>query len=123
MRRNAFLLVACGCFLGSLGCAGEPTREEYRDDIAEAVCDRDATCGRIGPGQVYSTMGDCIIDRAKTFNDLWPSNRCDEGRINPDRYQICYLRARSYSCDNPNGEVLWFAINCNADRVCIDPRD
>jgi hypothetical protein len=105
------------------GCAGEPSREEYRDEITEAVCDRYDECGRIGSGRDYNSMDDCRVDMRNTFNDLWPSSECDQGRINPDRYDICYSRAKSLSCNNMLGETLWFGLNCNANQVCIDPAE
>ena len=115
-----YLLSSSLMFLifSQLGCL-EPSREDYRDDLAQASCERLEACGNI-PGS-YDSFDDCIVEKRADFNDLWPASKCDNGRINEARAEDCIKRAESYSCNSNFLDDLAFVNECRADKVCIDP--
>lgn len=117
--KSSLWFVVCGALL--LGVACEPTREELRDDLAAATCQRAEDCGKI-PGS-FDSYDDCIVDKRADYNDLWPESECSNGRINEDLARSCIARRENYSCNSSFLDDLAFINECNADKVCIDPID
>lgn len=120
-KMNIALFLVFGILVLSSACT--PTREDLRNDIAEATCRRAEECGKIGSGEKYSTYDDCYIDRQDFYNDLWPANDCGEGQINEKNAEDCITRAEIQSCDAGFFDNISFVSQCNADKVCTDPRD
>ncbi|MBA2662042.1 MAG: hypothetical protein H0U74_07075 [Bradymonadaceae bacterium] len=118
----SFVITLClFCFIALSAACSDPTREEYRDEITEEACKSYESCGDIGSGKTYSSKEDCEIKVRSNINDLWPADRCDDGRINPEKFDQCLDRARVVPCGNAFD--FWsFVAECNADKVCTDPR-
>lgn len=95
----------------------EPSREDYRDDLAQASCERQEACGNI------DDIDDCIVEKRADFNDLWPADKCGNGRMNEARAEDCIKRAESFSCSGNFIDDLAFLNECKASKVCIDPAD
>ena len=109
--------------LAMASACGEPSREDYRDDMVAARCDRLMQCG----DDTYDSYEDCEIDVRAFFNDLWPSDQCSDGRISEAKFEFCRDLVATSRCD-PNffqqvGDVAEFNQECSADAVCIDPAD
>ena len=105
--------------VSSLGCI-EPDREDYRDEAAEDFCNEAEDCGNLGSGIIPDTHSDCIIEMQGEFNERWPADECDDGRINEEDYERCMSRALDYACE---GGFLtgWDALDrCSADNVCTN---
>lgn len=98
------------------------SREEYRDEAAQIACENEQRCGFIGDGKDYRTFDDCIVDKTDDFNRAWPSDRCQDDRINEEKFDTCMNRLSSIACENPARftDSISFASECNADKVCTD---
>jgi hypothetical protein len=107
--------------ISSLAACGE-SREEYRDEAAQTACQREDECGNIGSDKTFKSMDDCIVDKTSDFNNTWPSDRCQDERINEEKFDACMGRLSSIACDGFTrlADVAAFASECNADKVCID---
>lgn len=104
--------------LSQVACL-EASREDYRDDLAQASCERLEACSKI-PGS-YDSFDDCVVEKRADFNDLWPESECGNGRINEVRAEDCIKRAETYSCNSNFFDDLAFVNECRAEKVCIDP--
>ena len=102
---------------GALGC--DRSREDYRDDLAQAWCDRDEVCGNLGS---YSggTYESCEIRRRDDANNLWSAERCSDGRVNGSAADRCIERAATRSCSGVGGigDFIDFLGACSASDVC-----
>ena len=63
------------------------------------------------------------MEQRADVNSRWPSDRCDDGRINADKAEACIEQARELSCSGFSalGDVLDLFAECSADQVCTDP--
>lgn len=120
MKKRAWTMGLLVVALTTAGCI-EPSRESRRDSAADARCGRLNECGRIGSGETYATFDDCVVEERSTFNDLWPSDECSEGRMNEELYEECLQELRTGSCNENFFDLLSFVGECNAGQVCVDP--
>ena len=119
------LALAAGLAMSLSACL-EPSREDQRDAAAGAYCERLDACGDIGAGERYASADDCAVAQRDLFNDLWPADKCSDGRINEERYDACVDKLRGVECNMNIFDVVdlaKFAADCNAGEVCIDPAD
>ena len=104
--------------LSSLACFA-PSREDYRDDLAMAHCERLDACGKLN--STHGSLDDCLVKKRSDYNDLWPADKCSDGRINPDSAQACIARQSSRSCNANFLDDLAFLQECSANKVCTEP--
>jgi hypothetical protein len=98
------------------------SRSSYVNRAASKACERVEECGEIGSDKDYNTTDDCEVAKREDFNSLWPSDECEDGRINGDKYEGCLARISSVACDGfaNLADNVSFASECNADKVCTD---
>lgn len=118
MKPVLSMFLICGVLVG----CGEPSRDRAVERISDTVCDRFDQCGDLGRYD-YATYSECLSDIETRFYDGWPDDQCGEGQINRDRFLDCEDRAANYPCQANLGDFISFLSNCNAQQVCIDPRD
>ena len=119
-RTWTVMAVVLGAVALMMGCSGEMERGEYRDLIAQEVCDEAERCNNLGPNGLHDTYDDCIVEERARFNDMWPTSQCGETRINEDAFDRCLSRALDVACDGTLAD--WFSAGqrCHRDEVCID---
>lgn len=123
-----FVLAACDSDSADDTIA-EPSRESRIETLAEASCERYADtaggCPGYGTneGQKYADESACENDFEQRAEDLWPVARCNDGRIDANRFEACVNRAKNFACST-GGQAILDAISaldeCKADTVCID---
>lgn len=112
--------VSLGALLVAVGLAGcQTTRADYRDDIAESVCQEMRACDAFGPDAQFADYDDCVTELKSTYNDLWPADECSNGRIDEARFRQCKQRAVSQACDENILDMISFRLECSADDVCV----
>lgn len=118
--RLSHLLLCSATSLSLLACSRD--REDYLDDAVDTACKREDECGNIGQGKSFRTIDDCRVEQRANYNRFWPSDTCRDSRINPDRFDACMARVRSFSCGGLGriADGISFSSECNADKVCID---
>ncbi len=115
-------ILAITAFVFSLTACSETTREEYRDEMTDQACKNYyGRCDQVGPGKTYPSQDECTVKVRATINDMWPASKCDDGRIDQDKFDSCMTRAGNASCSSI---VDWtaFLLECNASKVCTAPR-
>lgn len=102
-------------------CSCEPSREQYRDDLAMVRCEREERCGNLG--NYGGTFEDCLIEETANANQVWPEADCGGGRIDDELALACYDEVRTWSCTGLDslGDLGRVLDVCQADRVCVDP--
>lgn len=112
-------------FLALVVCAAavscKQTRADYRDDIAESVCDQMKQCGALGGEDAeFADYDDCTVELKEKYNDLWPAEECGGGKINDQKFNQCKQRAVSQACEGNLLDALSFRLECGAGDVCVD---
>lgn len=105
----------------SLTACSETTREEYRDEMTDQICqDYYGRCGKVGPGKTYASKDDCTVKVRVQINDMLPASKCDDGRIDEGKFEACMTRVSNASCSSL---LDWtsFLAECNASKVCTAP--
>jgi hypothetical protein len=123
MRRSLLICLVTLLFLTGLwGC--QTTRADYRDDIAESVCDQMQQCNAFGGEDAeFADYDDCMTEVKATYNDMWPADECGNGRIDPTKFNQCKSRAVSKACDENILDALSFRLECGAGDVCVAEPD
>ena len=99
--RRIVSVLAMMAMVVSLTACSEMTREEYRDEMTDQACkEYYGRCGEIGPGKTYATKDECTVKVKSQVNDMWPANKCDDGRIDENKFDGCMKRASAASCSN-----------------------
>ncbi len=114
------VVLTAGAIAGGFACGGEPDRDTYRDNAAEDFCAEAERCENLGEGIIPDTRSDCEVEMRSHFNNLWPSDECDEGRINAEDYDRCMSRALDFACEGGGLTGLDALDRCSADNVCTD---
>lgn len=117
IRRTLPLLLLPALF------ACEPSREQYRDDLAVSLCERQDRCN--GLSNYGGDFNECMIDARATANDNLPVNECSAGQINDANIEVCQQEIASWDCDGLGalGDAVDVANKCAASRLCSDPPD
>jgi len=107
----------------------EASRAMRIESLADAACNRYEDTGAgcpgygTGSGQKYADENACESDFKQKAEDLWPVDKCDDGRIDSSRFEVCLNKAKSFACST-GGQNILDAISalseCNADQVCTD---
>lgn len=102
----------------------EASLDSRINSITDTACDRFEECDLIGTedGNRYATKDECKSDIKGDFQDLWPTDKCDDGRVNAPKFEECDKRAETYSCDENIFEFITYYDSCKASEVCTNPR-
>jgi hypothetical protein len=126
----AFALVACSSDSDpDVDVTPSETRADRISELADSVCaryaDTSAGCPGYGTGsdQKYQTEGDCERDYENKAGELWPADKCDDGRINSGKFDVCKDRAKAVACSGNVWDAVAALAECNASAVCTDPAD
>jgi hypothetical protein len=85
--------------------------------IADATCDREQSCGTIGPGAYFPSREECMLTlREKTRQTLNPS-QCPGG-IDQKSLDECLASLEANQCAQP-GDAITRAAQCPARSLCI----
>lgn len=112
--------VWCVCAILVITSACTLTREEYRDNISDTICDRAMECEKIGEGKTFEDYDACLKQRQKDIDSLWPAEQCTAS-IAPEQFDVCNNEAKKISCFYVDGsftEYVDFLNKCAADKVC-----
>lgn len=103
------------------GC-GEPDRADYRDSAADEVCSEAERCETLDDlfTESYASHSECVVEEKSRFNDMWPADECDNGRIDEEAFESCMDRARPAACDGNWTDYLSALDACSADEVCTN---
>jgi hypothetical protein len=95
----------------------DPAWAEALGGIADATCDREQSCGTIGPGGYFHSREECMATvRAKTERGV-SAAQC-HGGVDRDAYQRCLDSLEAGECDRP-GDAITRAARCDAADLCI----
>jgi hypothetical protein len=85
--------------------------------IAEATCDREQSCGTIGPGAYFETRDLCLKSvREKTSGTL-NAVQCPGG-IDLKAFQSCLTSLEASQCAQP-GDAITRAARCPPADLCL----
>lgn len=88
------------------------------EQIAEARCHREKTCGNIGPGRDYASLEDCTaFVRADWRADL--DRLVCPGGVNRDQLNECLTQINGASCSSPFDKLERVAA-CTQGQICVD---
>ncbi|QDG49925.1 hypothetical protein FIV42_03965 [Persicimonas caeni] len=118
MKRSLLITLGATLLVVSLS-ACETTRADYRDDIAQSVCQQMRECDAFGKDAEFADYDDCVTELESTYNDLWPADECSNGRIDKAKFDQCKQRAVSQACDENILDMVSFRLQCSADDVCV----
>jgi hypothetical protein len=134
-RTTSFALTSIGFALAACNSdtaddtALEPSRASRIESLAETACDRysDTSAGCPGYGtasnQKYADATACENDFKQKAENLWPVDKCDNGRIDATHFDTCVDRAKNYACSTGGQSVLdgiSALDDCSAAKVCTD---
>jgi hypothetical protein len=87
------------------------------ETIAGGTCDREQSCGTIGPGAYFGTRDDCMTAvRDKTSKAISPS-MCPGG-IDLKSVEKCLASLEANQCVGP-GDAITRAARCAPDDLCM----
>jgi hypothetical protein len=95
----------------------DPAWEEALGKIANATCDREQSCGTIGPGAYFKTREECLTTaRAKTVRGV--SQVDCPGGIDRAAFQRCLDSLEAGQCASASDAITRTA-RCDASDLCI----
>lgn len=93
------------------------TDDEVVEDIADAHCDRAASCNRVGPGAHYRDRNDCVIQMRDAIRKQLNAVACPGG-IGEDGLAQCVKSLENGDCTAP-GQTVGTTSHCKLDSLCI----
>jgi hypothetical protein len=85
--------------------------------IASATCDREQSCGTIGPGAYFPSREECMRTvRDKTSATL-NASQCPNG-IDLKALEACLTSLEANQCAQP-GDAITRAARCPAESLCM----
>jgi Family of unknown function (DUF6184) len=91
---------------------------EVVDQLAEAWCDRQRSCDRVGAGQAYATYFDCVKQTRTAGRRDLDSLRCPHG-IDSTRAQACVAAIGRQPCSD-DVIVLLAPEQCRGADLCVE---
>lgn len=110
MNRTLFLALSLVSLTGCLNL------NDARNGGAQRTCQYEQRCGKIGSGQDYPNLDECLTDQRAKFNDTWSVERCD-GKINGEALDVCFKAIENAQCDNLL-DLISTASKCSSANVC-----
>ena len=91
--------------------------ERVVDLIAEARCDREQSCNRIGPGAQYRHREDCLREARRFVSTSINAQRC-MGGIGEVGLNRCLESIEEGQCDSPE-QVTGMTSHCHLSALCM----
>lgn len=88
------------------------------EQIAQARCERERTCGNIGDDKSYSSSQDCLARIQSDWRDDLNARECPGG-INQHELDECMAQIRAEACGNPF-DTLARVTECTSGQICIE---
>jgi hypothetical protein len=143
MKRTALLCLlapslVAGLALAALGCeettpvAREPVPGTNRapmpgvgvapdlgviEHIAEATCDREQSCGTIGPGSYFASRDACMQSMRDKLGPKLSFSQCPDG-LDRAAVDSCVESLRSTQCTQP-GDSITRSARCSESDMCM----
>jgi hypothetical protein len=106
---------------GTAGALEGPARaqghEQVVQRIAEATCERERSCGTIGPGAYFSSREQCLESVAQKYRPQLDPGQCPQG-IDRRELDSCLESLEAGQCANPSDQITRSA-RCSASDLCI----
>jgi hypothetical protein len=93
------------------------TDDEVVASIADARCDREASCNRVGPGAHYRNRDDCVHQNRQSLRTDLNSARCPGG-IGEAGLTQCVKSLENGQCSAP-GQDTGVTSHCKLDSMCM----
>jgi hypothetical protein len=87
------------------------------DRIAQAACDREQSCGTIGPGGYFKEREDCLTTMRAKFSKQINHQQCPAG-IERGAFDDCISAFRANECAQPGDEITRSA-HCSVSDLCL----
>jgi hypothetical protein len=95
----------------------DPAWEEALGKIANATCDREQSCGTIGPGAYFKSREECLATvRDKTVRGV--SQVDCPGGIDRGAFQSCLDSLEAGQC-SAGADAITRSARCEASELCI----
>lgn len=88
------------------------------EQLAQARCERERTCGNIGDDKTFSSSQDCLARIQNDWRDDLNARECPGG-INQHELDECMAQIRTEACGNPF-DTLARITECTAGQICIE---
>jgi hypothetical protein len=85
--------------------------------IASATCDREQSCGTIGPGAYFETRELCMTTVRDKTNKALNASQCPGG-IDLKAYESCLTSLEASQCAQPGDEITR-AARCPTSDLCM----
>lgn len=100
---------------GATSPAGGPS-SEATSRIAEARCDRETACNRIGSGRAWASKAACREAQRERVGRLIEPAVCKRG-VDSVQLTSCLTEVRSQACDDPR-DTIDATAHCRASALC-----
>ncbi|HEX3345893.1 MAG TPA: DUF6184 family natural product biosynthesis lipoprotein, partial [Polyangiaceae bacterium] len=132
------LTLACLILFAASGCddEGPPARTLYPltdpqpqpraqaaadarlvERLATATCDREQSCGTIGPGAYFETREQCLRSVRDQSGATFNATACPAG-IDLKAFESCLASLEATQCAQP-GDAITRAARCPASEMCL----
>jgi hypothetical protein len=85
--------------------------------IATATCDREQSCGTIGPGAYFETRELCMASVRDKTNATLNVSQCPSG-IDLKAFEACLTAFQASQCTQP-GDAITRAARCSTSDLCM----
>lgn len=100
---------------GTVSPAGGPS-SEATSRIAEARCDRETSCNRIGKGRAWTSKGACLEAQRERIGRTIEPAVCKRG-VDSVQLASCLTEMRGQACNDPRDNIDSTA-SCRASALC-----
>lgn len=100
---------------GPTSPAGGPSSEATAR-IAEARCDRETSCNRIGKGRAWASKGSCLEAQRERVGRAIDTAVCKRG-VDSVQLTSCLTEVRGQACNDPRDNIDSTA-GCRASALC-----
>ncbi len=87
------------------------------EHIAEGTCDREQSCGTIGPGAYFATREDCMKSVRDKNSQTLSASMCPAG-IDLKAVESCLSSLEANQCAQP-GDAITRAARCPPSDLCL----
>jgi hypothetical protein len=87
------------------------------EHIAEATCDREQSCGTIGPGAYFSSREVCMQSMREKLGPKLSFSMCPSG-LDGAAVDSCVSSLRSTECTTP-GDQITRSARCSVSDLCM----
>ncbi|MGH7294594.1 MAG: DUF6184 family natural product biosynthesis lipoprotein [Polyangiaceae bacterium] len=87
------------------------------DHLSEATCDREQTCGTIGPGADFASREQCLRSMRDKLGPKLSFSQCPGG-IDRAAVDTCVTSLRATECTQP-GDTITRSARCATADLCM----